>query len=148
MSRAEGRSLQAVAATNLFQVVAAWKSGERWKKDLLGRWTRMERGLVRGDCLRLPGDIHGERARWRCRGWRPRYALRISVHWAIRRRVPRLGKPARARRSSRDRSDEGLVFVISRAALLFNRSKRAASEELRPLQTMLPYSIPGLMLNA
>ena len=39
-----------------------------------------------------------------------------------------LGKPARARRSSRDRSDEGLVFVISRAALLFNRSKRAASE--------------------
>ena len=76
------------------------------------------------------------------------YALRISVHWAIRRRVPRLGKPGRAIRSSRDRSDEGLVFVISRAALLFNRSKRAASEELRPLQTMLPYSIPGLMLNA
>ena len=61
-SRAEGRSLLAVAATNLFQVVAAWKSGERWKKDLFGRWTRIERGLVRGDCLRLPGDIHGERA--------------------------------------------------------------------------------------
>ena len=59
MSRAEGRSLLAVAATNLLQVVAAWNSGERWK-DLFGRWTWMERGLVRGDCVRLPGDIHGE----------------------------------------------------------------------------------------
>ena len=45
MSRAEGKSLLAVAATNLFQVVAAWKSGERWKKDLFGRWTWMERDL-------------------------------------------------------------------------------------------------------
>ena len=77
MSRAEGRSLLAVAATNLFQVVAAWKSGERWKKDLFGRWTRIERGLVRGDCLRLPGDIHGERARWRCRGW----LMKFSSLW-------------------------------------------------------------------
>ena len=39
------------------------------------------------------------------------------------------GKPARARRSSRDMSDEEHVFVISRAALLFNRSERAASED-------------------
>ena len=64
MARAEGRSLLAVAATNLFQVVAAWKNGERLK-DLFGRWTRIERGLVcaRGDCLHLPGGIHGETAR-------------------------------------------------------------------------------------
>ena len=41
-----------------------------------------------------------------------------------------------------------LFFVISRAALLLSRSERAASDELRPIQTMLPYSIPGLMLNA
>ena len=58
-----------------------------------------------------------------------------------------LHEPEGAREIGRDRFDEGLVFVISRAALLFNRSKRAASEELRPFQTMLPYSIPGLMLN-
>ena len=57
MSRAEGRSLVAVAATNLFQVVAAWKSGERWKKDLFGRWTRMERGLVRLDIQALKQTI-------------------------------------------------------------------------------------------
>ena len=36
-SRAEGRSLLAVAATNLFQVVAARKSSERWKQNLFGR---------------------------------------------------------------------------------------------------------------
>ena len=42
---------------------------------------------------------------------------------------------------------KGLFFVISRAALLLNRSELAASEELRPLQTLLPYSIPGMMLN-
>ena len=75
----------------------------------------------------LQGDINDERACWRCRGWRPRCALRIITHWATRRRVPRLGKPARSRRSSRDTSDVGLVFVISQAALLLNRYKSAAS---------------------
>ena len=54
-----------------FQVVAAWK--ERWALEqgfVLGAEQELRGGLVRGDCLRLPGDIHGERARWRCRGWR------------------------------------------------------------------------------
>ena len=64
------------------------------------RRTWIKEGLVCGDCLRLPGNIYSERACWRCQGWRPRYAFGDSTHWAIRRRVLRLGIPARARRSS------------------------------------------------
>ena len=63
MSRAEGRSLPAVAAcaANLFQVVAASKSGKYWNKDLFLTLNMDEKGTVRSD---VEERVAEERLAW------------------------------------------------------------------------------------
>ena len=100
---------------------------------------RMERRRFGGD------DNQAFVTLWRCCGRRSVSSLFTKNARLAFRRVSNVHRPARASRRSRETSARGLMPVMMRAALRWQRSRRAQSDFERPHQTRLVYSRVGRM---
>ena len=119
-------------------------NGERLRHSFFGFGSARMKLARRTERRRFGGDDNQAFVTLRrCCGRRSVSSLFTKNARLAFRRASNVHRPARASRRSRETSARGLMPVMMRAALRWQRSRRAQSDFERPHQTRLAYSRVG-----